>query len=70
MTFDMYGVESINCDKHDHNDKDECHRCNSKNTEIQSDCVTGMMWWVYLKCNDCGLGMIFHGGAEDWDLNF
>ena len=63
-TFDMYGVDSINCDEHNHNDNDKCHRCNSINTEVFSDCVTGLMYWVYLKCKDCGLGMIFSGGSE------
>ena len=66
-TFDMYGVESINCPykEHQHKDGDKCHRCESTNTEIQSDCVTGHMYWVYLYCSDCKLGMNFDGGMED-----
>ena len=64
-TFDMYGVESINCDNHKHQDGDKCHRCGSTNTEVNSDCVTGMMYWIYLQCNNCKLGRIFTGGSED-----
>ena len=64
-TFNMYGVESINCDNHKHEDGDKCHRCNSTNTETNSDCVTGSMYWIWLQCKDCKLGMIFEGGRED-----
>ena len=64
-TFDMYGIESINCDNHKHKDGDKCHRCGSTNTKIETDCVPGMMYWIWLQCKDCKLGMIFAGGAED-----
>ena len=69
-TFDMYGVESIHCEneydtKHEHEKGDKCHRCGSINTEINTDCVSGFMYWYWLECEDCKLGMIFAGGRED-----
>lgn len=63
-TFDMYGTDSVHCG-HKHDDGDKYHRCNSTNTETQTDCVTGLMFWHWLQCNDCKLGMIFGGGSED-----
>ena len=60
----MYGAESINCDNHKHKDGDKCHRCGSIKTEIMADCVSGFMYWVWLECEDCNLGMIFTGGSE------
>lgn len=60
--FDLFGYESINEKKHDHNDKDSCHRCDSNNTKVHCDSVDEC-YWIFLKCNDCGLCCIFDGGC-------
>jgi len=66
----MNGVESIDCEhefdqSHIHLDGDKCHRCNSTNTETKTDAVPGLMYWGYLHCNDCKLGMVFTGSPID-----